>query len=94
MTVSVTASIASKVQLSPSERKVIGFLSLGRETTTKILAESYYEDAVPHNGQIVITNVVRSLAKKTAARGCPYIIRRGKRNGPHPMTVKLEKKSG
>lgn len=85
-------SIASKIALSPSEAKIICLLTVGKETDTKELTKRFYKTTIPHNGQVSVANVVRSLARKTE-RNSPYVVRRGKREGPYPMTVVLEKRS-
>lgn len=90
MTVSPTDYIASEIHLSPSEKKVLGFLSPGVETDTRTLARRFYRNSeFPDNGQIVVSGIVRRLERKTSK--LRYRIKRGERDGPHPMTVKLEK---
>lgn len=92
MPVSAMVSILSEVHLSPSEQKVLKYIpENGDETNTKKMAARYYRAAgeVPHNGQIVISNIVRSLEKKTAR--CAVRVKRGGRKGPHAMTVWIDR---
>jgi hypothetical protein len=90
--VTVTDSIASSITLSPGETRLISFLAVGQETDTRELAKKYYRTKeMPEYGQIAVANMVRSLAKKTQ-RGSPFIVKRGKRVGPYPMTVTLERR--
>jgi hypothetical protein len=78
--------------MSPGETKLVSLLAVGRETDTKELARKFYRlREMPPNGQIAVASMVRSLARKTA-RNSPYIVKRGKRQGPHPMTVTLERR--
>jgi hypothetical protein len=90
MPVSAMASILDEIHLSPSEQKVLKCIPATGETTTKKMAARYYraDGEVPHNGQIVISNIVRSLEKKTARTTIK--VKRGGRKGPHAMTVWLE----
>ena len=91
MSASAMASILDEVHLSPSEQKILKFIPENGETTTKKMAARYYraDGEVPHNGQIVISNIVRSLEKKTARTSVR--VKRGGRKGPHAMTVWLER---
>lgn len=90
--VTVTDSIASNIDLSPGETKLVSFLAVGKETDTRELARKFYsKKEMPHYGQIAVANMIRSLARKTA-RNSPYIVKRGVRKGPHPMKIILEKR--
>lgn len=89
MTASHTDFIQSKVHLSPSEATVLSLLKLNEQTDTRELARQYYKGKVPMHGQIFVSSVVRRLAIKTARQ--QYRVKTGKRTGPHPVKVKLEK---
>jgi hypothetical protein len=89
MTVSHTDYIASKVHLTPIELTVLQFIFERTETNTKALTMRFYKNKPPKNGQVVINRAVRNLVEKTARLSIK--IKRGERDGPHPMTVTWEK---
>jgi hypothetical protein len=81
----------TEVRLSPSEKEVLGLIpKSGARVSTEWLAKRRYGADVPENGRVIISAIVRSLARKT--KNAAVRVRRTDRAGPNPIKVWVERK--
>lgn len=85
-----TNGVSSAVHLSPTEERIIEIIKRTGPTNSVELAKRYYGRDAPEHAVQYIANSIRKLEAKTmGTRGLR--VKRGKRTGPHPMEVWLEK---
>lgn len=86
-----TLSKGGAVRYSSGEQRIFALLSERPVTTTK-LTKRYYNGNFPSNGQKSIISFLNYLTMKVKANKEPFVIKKSKRNGPHPIEVWIARK--
>jgi hypothetical protein len=85
-----------KIKYSDSERRLLDLIPLnGTAITTEQLAEKRYaHEEVPFNSRAIVNATLTQLMRKVDRNKENYKIRKGKRRGPMPSEVWVEKRRG
>lgn len=81
------------VPYSKAERAVFGAIPRTRFETTSVVLDKMYGEAQPYHGRNMFNSLVRNLIRKMNLNNEPIEIKRTPRRGPHPILLRLVKKS-
>jgi hypothetical protein len=85
-----------KIKYSDSEQRLLDLIPLnGTSITTEQLAEKRYaNEEVPFNSRAIVNATLTQLMRKVDRNKENFKIRKGKRRGPMPSEVWVEKRRG
>jgi hypothetical protein len=85
-----------KMKYSDSEQRLLNLIPTdGRQITTEQLAaKRYAKEEVPFNSRAIVNATLTQLMRKVDINRENFKIRKGKRRGPAPSLVWVEKRKG
>jgi hypothetical protein len=87
-------AMAHKLRYSEAEQKLLDLIPTnGRMITTEQLAEKRYKgEEVPFNSRAIVLATLSQLIRKVDRNRENFLIRKGKRRGPMPSEVWVERR--